>query len=44
MEVRLITTVIQQTLVGKNIGGFGGSKKFGGFLPHQPLLDDCNRV
>ena len=27
-----------------NVGGFGGSEKIGGFLPHQPLLDDCNFV
>ena len=27
--------------MGKKVGGFGVSKKFGGFLPHQPLLDDC---
>ena len=25
-------TVIQQTLVGKKVGGFGVSKKFGGFF------------
>ena len=42
------STVTQQTLVGKKVGGakilvyLGDRKKIGGFLPHQPLLDDCN--
>ena len=41
-------TVIQKTLVGKKVGWVKTlvdlgtqKKKFGWFLPHQPLLDDC---